>query len=77
MGSTLISQAGLALWVAASVVVLAGCSSSGEYRSAHMVPTAAEEKAASAEEALADARFASAVANALGEDRRPRPEVRR
>ena len=65
MGSTLISQAGLALWVAASVVALAGCSNSGGNKSAHMLRTAAEKKAASAEQALADARFASAVANAL------------
>ena len=65
MGSALISQVGLALWVAASVVALAGCSSSGEHRSAHMVRTAAEEKAARAEQAVADARFTSAVANAL------------
>ena len=66
MGSTLFSQLGLALLVAASVVALAGCSSSGEHKSAHMVRTAAEEKAARAEQALADAQFASAVANALG-----------
>ena len=65
MGSTLISQAGLALWVAASVVALAGCSSLGEHKSAHMLRIAAEENAASAEQALADAGFASAVANAL------------
>ena len=65
MGLTLISRAGLALWAAASIVALVGCSSSGEHKSAHVVRTAAEEKAASAELALADARFASAVANAL------------
>jgi len=65
MGSTLIRQTGLALWVAASVVALAGCTSSGEHKSAHVVQAAAQEKAPSPEQALADARFASAVANAL------------
>lgn len=65
MGSTLISRTGLALWVVASVVALAGCSSSGEHHSGHVAQTAAEEKAARTEQALADARFASAVANAL------------
>ena len=44
MGSTLISQAGLALWVAASIMALVGCSSSGEHKSAHVIRTAAEEK---------------------------------
>ena len=65
MRSTLIGQSGLALLVAAFVMALAGCSSSGEHRSARMARIVAEENAARAEQALADTRFASAVANAV------------
>ena len=65
MSSAWMRQARLAVVMAASVLAMVGCSTSGSDNLAHVARMAAEKESARAKQLLADTQFVSAVANAM------------
>ena len=65
MSSAWMRQARLAVVMAASVLAMVGCSTSGRDNLAHVARMAAEKESARAKQLLADTQFVSAVANAM------------